>query len=323
LKEPPTSSETPKNNPHPKEKTTMKKTKLKTTPAATSKKTASEIITEAIIAKLESGVIPWKKTWNGSTQAPRNFITNKPYRGINAFLLANTEFASPHFLTFKQIQEKKAVLKAGAKSFPVVFWSMVKVEDGETCNEINIPIMRYFRVFNIEQTNLPVPAITETPLDFEPLVEAERIIANMPMAPEIRQGQAKAFYSPSLDYVNMPKSELFESAELYYSILFHELGHSTGHSSRLARKGVTESSYFGSHEYSKEELIAEMTACFICGEIGITPATLDNSAAYIQSWLRALKSKDNKNLVITAASAAQKAFDYIMDRKPAEYALAA
>ena len=198
----------------------------------------------------------------------------------------------------------------------MVFWSNVTATDQETGDEKTIPFMRYYRVFSVEQTNLPIPPITETPLDFSPIDEAEKIVACMPSCPEIRHGQAKAYYSPTLDYVNIPKQELFECSEKYYSVLFHELSHATGHASRVGRKGVTESTYFGSHDYSKEELIAEMSAAFLCGEIGITPATLDNSAAYIQSWLRALKSKDNKGMVITAASAAQKAVDYILDRRP-------
>jgi len=287
------------------------------------KKNVSEIITDAIINKLESGVIPWRKPWNGSANAPRNLVTGKPYRGINAFLLACTGFSSPYFLTFKQVQDKCGLVNKGASSFPVVFWSHVTVEDSETGDEKNIPFMRYYRVFSVEQTNLPIPPITEVPLDFNPIEEAEKIIAAMPGCPEIRHGQAKAYYSPTLDYVNMPKHELFHSSEEYYSTLFHELAHSSGHASRVGRKGVTEASYFGSHEYSKEELIAEMSAAFLCGEIGIAPATLDNSVAYIQSWLRALKSKDNKNMVITAAGAAQKAVDYILGREPAIFQMAA
>ncbi len=305
-------------------KKTATKTNLKSVPATTTeKKSVSDIITEAIIAKLESGIIPWKKPWNGSAQAPRNYCTNKPYRGINAFLLAQTEFSTSYFLSFKQIQEKKGTLKAGSKSFPVVFWTLFKGEDNITGDEKDIPMMRYYRVFNVEQTNLPVPAITETPLDFNPIEEAEKMVANMPLAPEIRHGAAKAFYSPSLDYVNMPAKELFESSEAYYNVLMHELAHSTGSAKRLGRKGVTETSYFGSHEYSKEELIAEMTACFVAGELGFLPQTMDNSTAYIQSWLRALKSKDNKNMIVSAASQAQKAFDYIANKKPVELAEAA
>ncbi len=305
-------------------KKTTKKANLKAVTATTTeKRSVSDVITEAIIKKLEAGIIPWKRPWNGSAMAPKNFKTGSAYRGINAFLLANTQHACPYFLTFKQILEKKASLKAGSKGFPVVFWSMVTGSDQETGDEKNIPFMRYYTVFNLEQTDIEIPAITETPLDFSPIEEADRIVAEMPLCPEIRHGQSKAFYSPSLDYINMPKRELFESSELYYNVLFHEIGHATGSSRRLARKGVTESSYFGSHEYSKEELVAEMTACIVMGELGIIAETLDNSAAYIQSWLRALKSKDNRNLVVSAASQAQKAFDYILNRKPVEMAEAA
>lgn len=304
-------------------KNVTKKT-LKSVPAtSTEKRSVSDIITEAIIAKLESGIIPWKKPWNGSAQAPRNYCTNKPYRGINAFLLAHTEFSSSLFLTFKQIQEKKGTLKAGSKSFPVVFWTLFKGEDNITGDEKDIPMMRYYRLFNIEQTDLPIPAITSTPLDFNPIEEAEKMVANMPLCPEIRHGAPKAFYSPSLDYVNMPARELFDSSEAYYNVLMHELAHSTGSAKRLGRKGVTESSYFGSHEYSKEELVAEMTACFVAGELGFIPQTIDNSVAYIQNWLSALKCKDNRNLVVSAASQSQKAFDYIANKKAGELAEAA
>lgn len=289
----------------------------------TKKQSVAEIITDIIIKKLEEGVCPWRKPWNGSANAPRNLVTGKAYRGINAFLLACTGFSSPYFLTFKQVSDKGGLVIKGAASFPVVFWSNVTVEDHETGDEKNIPFMRYYRVFSVEQTNLPIPPITENPLEFNPIEEAEKIIASMPNRPEIRYGQAKAYYSPTLDYINMPRQELFESSEKFYSVLFHEAAHASGHSSRLARKSLMESTYFGSHEYSKEELIAEMSAAFLCGEIGIAPATLDNSAAYIQSWLRALKSKDNKNMVITAAGAAQKAVDYILDRKPAALSEAA
>lgn len=287
------------------------------------KKQVCDIITEAIISKLESGVIPWKKPWNASTQAPRNLLTGKPYRGINAFLLCSTCFASPYFLTFKQCSEKGGQVKAGERGFPVVFWSTVEVEDKETGDEKSIPFMRYYTVFNVEQTTLPVPALPQVEREFNPIEEAERIVAAMPNRPDIRHQQAKAFYSPSFDYINMPKQELFHSNPEYYSTLFHELGHSTGHSSRLARKGVTESSYFGSHEYSKEELVAEMAAAFLCAEAGIVQTTIDNSAAYIGGWLKALKSKDNKAMVIHAASQAQKATDFILDRRPEEMKAAA
>jgi antirestriction protein ArdC len=282
------------------------------------KKSVAEIITEQIINRLEEGNIPWRKPWNGEAHAPRNLVTGKPYRGINAFLLACSGFSSPYFLTFKQVQEKGGQVKEGARSFPVVFWSMVTAEDRETGDEKSIPFMRYYRVFSVEQTTLPVPELPQVEREFNPIEEAERIVDEMPMRPEIRTGEAKAYYVPLYDYINMPRKGLFHSDAEFYNSLFHELGHSSGHISRLARKGVMESTYFGSHDYSKEELIAEMTAAFLCGECGIACQTIDNSAAYIRGWIKTLKSRDNKNLVITAASAAQKAYDFILNRRPEE-----
>lgn len=282
------------------------------------KKSVAEIITQQIIDCLEEGNIPWRKPWNGEANAPKNLITGKPYRGINAFLLACTGFSSPYYLTFKQVQDKRDQVKEGARSFPVVFWSSISAEDRETGDEKSIPFMRYYRVFNVEQTTLPVPELPQVERNFTAIEEAERIIDAMPMRPEIRTGEAKAYYVPAYDYINMPRKKLFHGDAEYYSTLFHELGHSTGHSSRLARKGVMESSYYGSHEYSKEELVAEMTAAFLCGECGIASQTISNSAAYVRGWIKALKNKDNKNLVIAAASAAQKAYDYFLDRRPEE-----
>ncbi|WP_246044656.1 zincin-like metallopeptidase domain-containing protein [Geomonas ferrireducens] len=138
----------------------------------------------------------------------------------------------------------------------------------------------------------------------------------MPLPPDIRHGGNKACYSPMLDYVKLPTPEAFESSEDYYSTTFHEMIHSTGHASRVGRKGILEPSYFGSHEYSKEELVAEMGAAFLCGYAGIEQRTIGNSAAYIAGWLKALKN--DKTLLIHAAAQAQHASDYILNRKRGE-----
>lgn len=152
---------------------------------------------------------------------------------------------------------------------------------------------------------------------FSSIEEAQRIVDGMSQRPDIKTGEARAYYSPSLDYINMPRNELFHSDEEFYSTLFHELTHSTGHASRLNRAPVTKSAYFGSSDYSKEELVAEMGASFLCAEAGIVATTIDNSAAYIKGWIAALKSKDNRGLVIQAAAAAQKAADFILNRNTA------
>jgi antirestriction protein ArdC len=142
----------------------------------------------------------------------------------------------------------------------------------------------------------------------------------MPKRPAVKHGLAQAFYSPAGDFVGMPSSEQFRSGEDYYSVLFHELTHSTGHEIRLARKGVSGTdgqwSAFGSNPYAKEELVAEMGAAFLCGQAGIVERTLDNSAAYIASWLARLK--DDPKLVVQAAAQAQKAADFILGAKHEE-----
>jgi antirestriction protein ArdC len=150
----------------------------------------------------------------------------------------------------------------------------------------------------------------EVQAPFDPIAAAEAIVAGMPKPPAISHGFNRAAYSPSLDAVRMPSPERFTPREEYYSALFHELGHSTGHASRLARKGITDETMFGSHEYSQEELCAEITSAFLCGHAGIAPATLDNSAAYLAGWLS--KLGDDQRLVVLAAAQAQRAADHIL-----------
>jgi antirestriction protein ArdC len=136
------------------------------------------------------------------------------------------------------------------------------------------------------------------------------------MRPEIKYGGDRAFYSPILDYVALPNKTAFTSPEEYYGTLFHELGHATGHANRLARKSILEPSYFGSHEYSKEELISECCSAFVSGHAGIENKTIENSAAYIQGWLKALKN--DKTLLVQAAAQGHKAADYILNKQPEE-----
>jgi len=279
----------------------------------------AEVITSRIIEKLEAGCIPWHKPWTplAGAGAPRNLLSGKPYRGINILILASQQYSCPFWLTYKQAQDKGGSVRKGEAGTPVVFWNWIEVADSETGDEKKIPFMRYYTVFNLEQTEgieaPPSPAVTEIP--FNSIQAAEDIIAAMPKRPEIRHSGSRAFYKPACDFVNMPPRKTFHQEEGYYCTLFHEIGHATGHSSRLGRKGVTECAAFASHEYSKEELVAEMAAAFLCAETGIEQATIDNSAAYIQSWLEELKN--DKSMVILAAGQAQRAVDFILNRASA------
>ncbi len=271
-----------------------------------------EIITRRIIEKLEAGTAPWCKPWTGG-EMPRNLVTGKVYRGINLFLLNMMTYISPYWLTFNQCREKGGHIKAGAKSTPIVFWTKAKKENDED-GEKSIPVLRYYNVFNAEQCEgLKIEKTEAEERFFNPLEVCQMVINSMPNSPEIRHIDQRAYYVPAMDYVNMPKPETFRSAEEYCSTLFHEFTHSTGHASRLNRKGITVHNGFGSADYGKEELVAEMGAAFLCGCTGIENRVIDNSAAYVAGWLKAIK--EDKKIVITAAAAAQKAADYILNNQ--------
>lgn len=204
----------------------------------------------------------------------------------------------------------------GEKSMPVIFWKWLDRKDDDPVTG-KIPMLRYYNVFNLEQTEgITAPVPEESINDHQPLPLPEHIFKNMPQRPELKFGGNRAYYSPSLDYVQLPHLSTFDTPEEYYSTLFHEITHATGHQSRVGRKSILEPSYFGSHSYSKEELVAEMGAAFLSGYCGIENVTIENSAAYIQGWLKALKN--DKTLLIHAAAQAQKAADFILNRKGGE-----
>ncbi len=187
-----------------------------------------------------------------------------------------------------------------------------KVEDDEgEETTARLPVLRYYNVFNLEQCEgIPTEKVPDNPRDFEPIGEAEAVVQGMPQSPPIQHGATGAWYMPATDTVSMPDAGHFSPPESYYSTLFHELSHASGHQSRLNRQTSTKPHRFGSRDYSQEELVAEMGAAFLCGHCGIEQATVENSAAYIQGWLKKLKG--DHRLVVIAAAQAQKAADFIM-----------
>jgi antirestriction protein ArdC len=292
---------------------------------------AYQVVTDRIIELLQQGVVPWRKPWRGGdVGAPRSLVSGRAYRGVNVFLLTTSSaamgFTSPYWLTFRQAQERGGHVRKGEKSTPIVFWKMLEHrrsqhEDSddpsddpgdETVEEKKIPYLRYFAAFNVGQCEgiqYPRPDVEPAP-DFSPLEACEEIFQRMPHPPSLQHKETRAFYRPREDMINMPKPSLFESSEEYYSTLFHEMVHSTGHASRLNRRSLAEMVPFGSESYAREELIAEMGSAFLCGRGGIGMETLKNSAAYIDGWLR--KLKDDPKMVVIAAASAQKAADYIL-----------
>jgi antirestriction protein ArdC len=271
-----------------------------------------EIVTDKILKQLESGVAPWRKPW--TSQPPMNLISQKEYRGLNTFLLGSQGYGSRYWLTFNQASKLGGHIKAGEKSSLVIFWNIGeetirKKPDGSERKSKPI-LLRYYSVFNLQQTEgiAEKLGLDKQPALIPSLEDCEAIVANMPNPPS-REQSDKAWYKPAADTVGMPNRSLFNSPQAYYATLFHELTHSTGHVSRLSREGIMEHHAFGDADYSREELVAEMGAAMLCGVTGIEPAVIDNSVAYLQNWIRVLKG-DSK-LLVTAASAAQKAADYI------------
>ncbi|MCP3029618.1 ArdC family protein [Halobacillus sp. A5] len=263
-----------------------------------------EMITNQMIEKLEQGVVPWRKPFRNGVAV--NWKTQKPYRGINTMLLDGGEYA-----TFKQIKEAGGKVKKGETSHMVVFWKILNVEDQETEEEKKIPLLRYYRVFEVgsQVEGLETKRTVET-FEHDPIEEAERVKEGYFNGPSYSFVSGRAYYAPYEDRINVPPKEDFEDIHEYYSTLFHEMVHSTGHKDRLYREGITGEISFGSQNYSREELIAELGASMLCGVTGIETQTIDNSASYIQSWLR--KLKDDPTLIVQASQKAQKASDHIL-----------
>lgn len=280
---------------------------------------AYEVITNSIIELLDKGIVPWHRPWK--VEMPKNLVTKKTYRGVNILMLSWTDFKSPYWLTYKQAKDLKGYVKSGAKGIPVVYWQFVKVKGNDSDEQIekNIPFLRYYTVFNVEQCDgIKVP---EEKADIKPIEECERVINGMPNRPKIIYGGDQACYIPSRDIIRLPHKEHFGKMEEHYATAFHELVHSTGHASRLNRKGINEAHVFDSETYSKEELVAEIGASFLCSLSGIESKTIGNQAAYVGSRLS--KLRNDKKLIITAASLAQKAADYILNKREAVLSVAA
>lgn len=275
-------------------------------------------VTNRVLEILERGVVPWSNPIRrraGGDGWPKNLTTGKRYRGINIFLLAfmswNAGFSNDCWLTFKQAKASGGSVKKGEKSSLVTFWKLYEKTDKETGQEVTLPCLKHYNVFNVEQCEgIKIPDVTEIePLEFTPIEAAEKIMAGYRDPPAIKHEGSRAVYRPTTDTIQIAPHQQFQSVETYYSTLFHEAAHSTGHEKRLARK-VENPQPFGSPDYSREELVAEMSAGMLCGQAGIEEATIEQTASYIDHWKKALRG--DKRLVVTAAGAGQKAADWIL-----------
>jgi antirestriction protein ArdC len=287
-------------------------------PAPTS---SYERITARILAHLQAGVVPWRQPW--TTTTPANLTTRTPYRGINTLILVCEARTTPWWLTYRQAISLGGNVRRGEKGTPIVFFKPFTRDDidsdGETTSEEPDTrrrfVLRTYTVFNADQCDLPdglVPESTER--EQEPITACERVIAGMPNPPCIHRGGHIAAYAPASDRVSIPRAEAFRRPEDYYATLFHELGHATGHPTRLNRPAIATPTAFGTPEYSHEELVAEITSAFLCGDAGIAPSVEQASAAYLAGWIGALAG--DTRMVVIAAAQAQKAADLVLGRDP-------
>ena len=265
-------------------------------------------VTNRIIDQLESGLIPWQKPWIASGNAVSR-ATGKPYSLLNQMILGR----GGEYLTFAQCQKEGGKVRKGEKSQMVVFWKFIEQEDEETHEKKQVPFLRYYNVFHIDQCEgLTAKHMPELPLTARPDEIAENMIAAYAQRSGVtirHQEGDRAFYQPSTDTVVLPLLAQFAETAEYYSTAFHELTHSTGHASRLDR--LSKTAYFGSEAYSKEELIAEIGAAALVNHAGLETAnSFRNSAAYVQSWLKVLK--EDKRFIVSAAGKAEKAVELIL-----------
>lgn len=288
-----------------------------------------ERITQRIIELLERGVKPWCPAHFLDVGFPRNFSTGSYYQGVNSFLLGMQRYASPYWLTYLQAKELGGQVRKGEKGSPVIkYGRFSKPGDADSSEGGKPPYRGYLKsycVFNATQIEgIDFPQSTPHPerLESELNDEAARIVAGMPVPPAIHEGRySRAFYNPHTDSVDIPSRTTFQSESSFYSTLFHELAHSTGHPKRLSRESLTHSDGIDSTDsqarrnYGKEELVAEMTAAFLCAHAGILEEEIEHHAAYLQGWIKALRAKENRRWIVSAASHAQKATDFILGKK--------
>lgn len=277
-----------------------------------------EMVTDRIVAEMEKGHIPWKKGWHGGRSGAYNRVSLKPYSLLNQLMLKHQDA----YITFNQAKSMGGHIKKGAKAEKVFFWKMLEKDKGEKDDSGNplkdkIPILKYYSVFWIGDTIGIKPPSDEELKQLETVKAPEDIISGYIGAggPKFfnQTPSDSAFYRPSTDEVHVPMLGQFDDANEYYSTVFHELTHSTGHKSRLARETIGVAA-FGSENYSKEELVAELGAAMLCNIAQIeTPETFKNSTAYLENWLQALKN--DKTLIVSASGKAQKAVDYILGKR--------
>jgi len=271
-------------------------------------------ITDTIVESLENDTAPWVQSWDGTGGYPRNGDSGRLYSGINVLLLtiAGMDYNSNEWFTRNAI--KKADATWSGKGTTVVYFQMVRRSDPKKridpktgqIAKMMFPFMKYFRVWNRDQcVGLPEQKVTDVS-EFDRNANAEQFIKDT--GAEIRYGKDRAFYAPSRDIINLPDAGAFTDSGSFYATSLHELGHWTGHKTRLDRKL---GNGFGSEGYAEEELVAELTAAFLCAELGIDGEL--QHPEYIASWIKVLKN--DKQAIFKASSKATKAATFLHNCK--------
>jgi len=276
--------------------------------------TIYESITNRILKQLENGVIPWRKTW--STGLPKSLTTGKEYRGVNLLVLGCAQYTSRYWITYREALRLGGYVRKGEHATPVIYWKWRTPAELErlqqkTGKDNLAPCVPFTSVvFNLEQVDGVERPNDDLPLDRSARIAlADSMLEVMPDKPEIvHTVTSQPAYCPATDRITLPHLSQFESADAYYGTLYHELIHATGAPRRLNR--FQDAQRDEPEKYSMEELVAEFGAAFLCGFAGLqNPAREAQEASYIEGWARVLK-KDNR-LIVHAASAAQRAADYI------------
>ena len=258
-------------------------------------------INNQILEKLNEGVIPWKRTWKEGI--PANFITKRNYHGINFLSLSMNDFDSPYYLTFNQCKEKGGSILTGSKSQMIVYWKVLEFNNVGNDEDLERhPVIRYSNVFNLSQTNL-----NNEEENNNRIIACDQVLEKMKEPPVIKHNVRRCYYNTKKDYISLPKIQDFGMPEEYYSTLFHEIIHWSGHSKRLNRESLIEND---KDNYSFEELIAEIGSSYLSALCGISPKVISNSSSYIDGWIKL--SKEQENLFPRAAAQASKAVDYIL-----------
>ena len=283
---------------------------------------AYEVIAERVLDALEQGVAPWRRSW--VTLQPQS-VHGHRYRGVNALLLGLADYGDPRWITYRQAMKAGGHVRRGERGEGIIFWRWIDRDDEAGEGKRGFPLARIYTVFNVEQCDgieLPtiiVPALSSS----ERIAAAEAIAAGYlegtASPPRLQHRRATApAYAPARDVVRMPPQDQFVSADAYYATLFHEIGHSTGHESRLNR---SQRNAFGTHDYGREELVAEFCTAYLCAEAGISPEEQGQAASYLVSWIGAIKA--DRKIVLQAAASAQRAADLVLLRDHESAALPA